>query len=68
MDQTDFVKTGLFALIKILFDDADNLFGLKRMQIQAIFDAEYDDVPAEWVEFSHCRQDFIAAVHSPASR
>jgi len=42
MDQTHFVKSGFFALKKILFDDADNLFGLKRMKIEVILDGNYD--------------------------
>ena len=42
VDQTHFVKAGVFALAEILIDEAVNFFGLKRMKIEMILDRNYD--------------------------
>jgi len=36
VNQPYFSQTGLLALLKILFDDARNIFRLKRMQVERI--------------------------------
>ncbi len=42
VDQTHFVKAGVFALAEILIDEAVNFFGLKWMKIEVILDRNYD--------------------------
>lgn len=47
MNETDFGQSGLPALFEIFFDDARNLLGLERMEIEMIFDGN-DNGLHEW--------------------
>lgn len=53
VDQTHFVKAGCFALVEIFLHNAANFFGLKCMEIEAIFDGKNDYVTDRRVESGH---------------
>jgi hypothetical protein len=47
VDQAHFAEAGLFTLLKMLFDDAGNIFRVKRMEIEVILDGN-DNWIDEW--------------------